>query len=267
MTPMVIKLCECLELNPVPILMSVIVSVNVGATATPLGHTPNLLITGNHYIAKHGVSFLTYTLHMFVGVVLCMIHICIHLRVRFNDIHELRLKEPKEIKNMRREITVWERTAASLSSFTKDSDLVRETLMKKVQILKNKLRKKEFEGVVSTETYIATLDELKHTVSASKLNSFVFCFQFYLKFKKRNIKFTYYISVCHQKQAASHQIWCSTAVCHHLILHSICSPSEPPIPWMVRYYRSTTSFNHIGKVIDNQMKREEKRIPETFFFF
>lgn len=164
MTPMVIKLCECLELNPVPILMSVIVSVNVGATATPLGHTPNLLITGNHYIAKHGVSFLTYTLHMFVGVVLCMIHICVHLRVRYNDIHELRLKEPKEIKNLRREITVWERTAASLSSYTKDSDLVRETLMKKVQILKNKLRKKEFEGVVSTETYIATLDELKHTV-------------------------------------------------------------------------------------------------------
>lgn len=164
MTPMVIKLCECLELNPVPVLMAVICSVNVGATTTPLGHTPNLLITGNHYIARHGVTFLTFTLHTIVGVVLCMIQICIHLRVQYNDIHKLRLKEPKEVKDMRREITVWERTAASLTSYTKDSDLVRETLLKKVQILRAKLKKKEFEGVVSTETYVRTLDELKHTV-------------------------------------------------------------------------------------------------------
>lgn len=164
MTPMVIKLCECLELNPVPVLMAVIVSVNVGATTTPLGHTPNLLITGNSYIAKHGVTFLTFTLHTIFGVILCMIHICIHLRVQYNDIHKLRLKEPKEIKDLRREITVWERTAASLSMYTKDADLVRETLLKKVAILQNKLKKKEFEGVVSTETYARTLDELKHAV-------------------------------------------------------------------------------------------------------
>lgn len=167
MTPMVIKLCECLELNPVPVLMAVCVSVNIGAIGTPLGHTPNLLITGNSYIAKHGVTFLTFTLHTIVGVVLCMIQICIHLRIQYNDIHKLRLKEPKEIKEMRREITVWERTAASLSSYTKDSDLVRETLMKKVDILRNKLKKKELEGVVSSETYARTLDELKHSVRGS----------------------------------------------------------------------------------------------------
>lgn len=164
---MVIKLCECLELNPVPVLMAIIVSVNVGATTTPLGHTPNLLITGNSYIAKHGVSFFTFTLHTIIGVILCMVHICIHLRVQYNDIHTLRLKEPKEIKDLRREITVWERTAASLSSYTKDADLVRATLVKKVDILKNKLKKKEFEGVVSTETYVRTLDELKQIVSAT----------------------------------------------------------------------------------------------------
>ena len=165
MTPITIKLCECLELNPVPVLMALIVNVNVGATATPLGHVPNLMITTNQHIVKHGITFLTYTLHMIVGVILLMIQTCGHLRLYYNDIHKLRLKEPKEIKELRRQIGIWERTARSLSSYTKDADLVRETLWKKVKILKAKLKKKETEGVVSSETYKATLDELKQSVS------------------------------------------------------------------------------------------------------
>lgn len=145
--------------------MALIVNVNVGATATPLGHVPNLMITTNQHIVKHGIIFLTYTLHMIVGVILLMIQTCVHLRLYYNDIHKLRLKEPKEIKELRRQIGIWERTARSLSSYTKDADLVRETLWKKVKILNAKLKKKETEGVVSSETYKATLDELKQSVS------------------------------------------------------------------------------------------------------
>lgn len=37
MTPITIKLCECLGLNPVPILMAVILNGNIGAASTPLG--------------------------------------------------------------------------------------------------------------------------------------------------------------------------------------------------------------------------------------
>lgn len=173
MTPVTIKLCECLELNPVPVLMAIILNVNIGATATPLGHIPNLMITGNNYIAKHGVTFSSYILHMLIGVILLLIQTCLYLHWQYSDIHTLRLKEPKEIKELRREITVWERTAASLTSYTKDSDLVRMTLSKKVKVLKNKLKKKEFEETISTETYKTTLDELKHMVSKSTIPNFV----------------------------------------------------------------------------------------------
>lgn len=165
MTPVTIKLCECLELNPIPILMAIILNVNIGATATPLGHIPNLMITGNHYIAKHGVTFTTYTLHMLTGVILLLIQTCFYLHWQYNDIHSLRLKEPKEVKDMRREITVWERTAASIPSYSKDSDVVRTSLLKKVKVLKSKLKIKEFEETISTETYKTTLDELKQAVS------------------------------------------------------------------------------------------------------
>lgn len=37
MTPITIKLCECLGLNPVPILTAVILNGNIGAASTPLG--------------------------------------------------------------------------------------------------------------------------------------------------------------------------------------------------------------------------------------
>lgn len=183
MTPVTIKLCECLELNPVPILHAIILNVNIGATATPLGHIPNLMITGNQYFAKHGVTFLSYTAHMFVGAAFLLVQTCLYLHWQYRDIHTLRLKEPKEIQELRREITVWERTASSLTSYTKDSDLVRTTLLKKVKILKSKLKKKEFEETISTDTYNTTLDELKHSVSntgrkfefAGVLTMFLFC--------------------------------------------------------------------------------------------
>lgn len=168
MTPITIKLCECLGLNPVPILMAVIVNGNIGAAATPLGHIPNLLITGNPFFAKHGITFLSYTAHMIVGVLFALFQTCLYLRWEFHDVHELRIKEPKEIIDLRREITVWERTAASLSTFTRDSHLVRDTLLKKVKILQIKLKRQESEKAVSTETYKATLEELKQSVNLHK---------------------------------------------------------------------------------------------------
>lgn len=165
MTPVTIKLCECLGLNPVPILMAVILNGNIGAAATPLGHVPNLLITGNDIFSKNGVTFMSYTVHMTVGVVLAFIETCIYFRWVYKDMHELRTKEPQEITDLRREIAVWERTAASLSALTRESQIVRDTLLKKVAILKSKLKKTVPTKSVPSETYKQTLEELQKSVS------------------------------------------------------------------------------------------------------
>lgn len=40
MTPVTIRLCEVLELNPVPVLMMTVIYSNIGGTATPVGDPP-----------------------------------------------------------------------------------------------------------------------------------------------------------------------------------------------------------------------------------
>ncbi|XP_059617540.1 P protein-like isoform X2 [Phlebotomus argentipes] len=163
LAPISIKLCEVVELNPVPILMAIIVHANIGGTLTPIGDPPNVLITTNHYIAKHGVTFLTFTIHMAVGVIIVSIQTMIQLRIKYRKLSDLRLKIPSQIQDLRREIAVWKRAAASLSSYSKDADLVRETLQKKVKILQHQLKKKSTSCGVETAVYKSTMDELQKT--------------------------------------------------------------------------------------------------------
>lgn len=92
-----------------------------------------------------------------------MLQSCIYMRLVFWDVKSLRLWEPKEIKDLRREIRIWQRTAYSLASFSKDVDLVSETLLRKVEILKNKLKKLQA-GIGSKAVYRNTLEGLNNKV-------------------------------------------------------------------------------------------------------
>lgn len=165
MTPVTIKLCECLGLNPIPVLIAVILNGNIGAAATPLGHVPNLLITGNAVFSRNGVTFISYTVHMTIGVILAFLQTCFYLKWVYHDMTELRTREPQEVTDMRREIIIWERTAASLSALTRESQIVRDTLVKKVGILQNKLHRLLSDKSISNETYKQTLEELQRSVS------------------------------------------------------------------------------------------------------
>lgn len=187
MTPVTIKLCECLGLNPIPILMAVILNGNIGAAATPMGHVPNLLITGNPVFSQNGVTFVSYTLHMTIGSILAFIQTCIYFRWIYKDMHEIRTREPQGVTDLRREIVVWERTAASLSTLTRESLIVRDTLIKKVAILQGKLKKIDSEKTVPSETYKQTLEELEKNVNGvyffySHLNVIEFLFCYFVHF-------------------------------------------------------------------------------------
>lgn len=97
---------------------------------------------------------------MSIGVIIVIAQTLIHLRIQFRNTNDLRFKEPKLIKNLRREIRVWERAAASISPFSKNGELVRKTLTKKVKILHHQL-KKALVCAVSAERYASTLEELQ----------------------------------------------------------------------------------------------------------
>ena len=52
MTPVTIRLCEIMELNPVPILTAMVVYSNIGGTITPVGDPPNVIIASNREVQK-----------------------------------------------------------------------------------------------------------------------------------------------------------------------------------------------------------------------
>lgn len=137
---------------------------------TPVGDPPNVIIASNSYIAKSGINFLNFTLHMSIGVILVTFQTYFQLRFMFKSVNDLRFREPKHIQELRHEITVWQRAAATLSSFSKDEDLVRKTLVRKVERLGKLLEKKIVSGSVPTETYEATLEELQAKYPIKNMN-------------------------------------------------------------------------------------------------
>lgn len=57
MTPVSIRLCEVMELNPVPILTAMVVYSNIGGAMTPVGDPPNVIIASNRDV-KNAVSYM-----------------------------------------------------------------------------------------------------------------------------------------------------------------------------------------------------------------
>lgn len=162
---------------------------------TPVGDPPNVIVASNSYVIRsvsltfiscyyqttkihifpfqieylfvitlQGVNFLTFSVHMSVGIIFVMIQTYLQLRYKFRNINDLRFMEPQEIQELRHEIAVWQRAASSLSSYSKDEDLVRETLVKKVNRLKRKLKKTLACGSVPGESYKQTLEDLQRKV-------------------------------------------------------------------------------------------------------
>lgn len=142
MTPITIRLCEVIELNPVPILIAVVMYSNIGGALTPVGDPPNVIIATNKDILEAGVSFGIFTLHMGVGLVMVMVFVHCYLRFTFRNIKCRRQEDPSGVQELKHEIEIWQRTAASLSSYTKDETALKETLSKKVRRLLGDLKRK-----------------------------------------------------------------------------------------------------------------------------
>lgn len=83
MTPITIRLCEVMQLNPVPILTSMLIYSNIGGALTPIGDPPNVLIASNRDVVNAGVDFGTFMAHMSVGVVIALFVVSGQLRFVF----------------------------------------------------------------------------------------------------------------------------------------------------------------------------------------
>ncbi|XP_014365372.2 P protein isoform X2 [Papilio machaon] len=163
MTPVTIRLCEVMQLNPVPVLMSMVIFSNVGGAATPVGDPPNVIIASHPSILHENINFTTFTLHMGAGILLVAAQTYLQLRYMFRDINTLRHTVPRDIQELRQELAVWRRAAASLASYSRDEDIVRRALEKKVQKLHATLQKRESGsgGSKSDPLFCSTLAQMK----------------------------------------------------------------------------------------------------------
>ncbi|KAL7044107.1 hypothetical protein ACKWTF_001787 [Chironomus riparius] len=99
---------------------------------------------------------------MLVGTVIITITTNIHLRLIYNNVNILFIHEPKDVKMLKKNILTWERALRnSISPFSKDADLVRQTLVKKIKGLRQELKRKMSKGVVETTRYRSTLEEME----------------------------------------------------------------------------------------------------------
>lgn len=63
MTPVTIRLCEVTQLNPVPVLTSMVIFSNIAGAVTPVGDPPNVIIASNKdVVAAVRVQALTFYL-------------------------------------------------------------------------------------------------------------------------------------------------------------------------------------------------------------
>lgn len=164
MSPVTIRLCEVMELDPVPILMLMAIYSNVGGTATPVGDPPNVIVVSNKAVAQSGIHFMNFTAHMGLGILLIFIQTSLQVRYIFRDTNNLRLAVPKDIQDLTRQITIWQRAMDSLPHLSQDVHIVRERLERKIQKLSRILRslkKSAHKRACPKDTFQSTLTELK----------------------------------------------------------------------------------------------------------
>lgn len=160
---------------------------------------------------------------MAVGIIFVMIQTYIQIRFIYRNMDDLRFSEPRGIQELRQELGVWQRAAASLCSYTRDEDLVRETLLKKANYLERLLKKRLATGKLPVDTYNTTLKELQDKVISFKLFSLNFQQQFLLDFSDL---------VSYSKQESTHQVCDRTYIYHNILLPSCGSRNSKIVDWL-----------------------------------
>nr|XP_020011287.1 P protein isoform X1 [Castor canadensis] len=169
-TPVTIRLCEVLNLDPRQVLIAEVIFTNIGGAATAIGDPPNVIIVSNRELRKMGLDFAGFTAHMFIGICLVLLVSFPLLRLLYWN-KKLYNKEPIEIVELKHEIHVWRLTAQRISPASREETAVRDLLLGKVLALEHLLARRlhTFHRQISQEdkNWETNIQELqkKHRIS------------------------------------------------------------------------------------------------------
>ncbi|XP_052520768.1 P protein [Tympanuchus pallidicinctus] len=140
-TPVTIRLCEVLNLDPRHVLIAEVIFTNIGGAATAVGDPPNVIIVSKQELRRQGLDFAAFTGHMFIGICLVVLVSFPFLGLLYWN-KKLYNKEPSEIVELKHEIYVWRLTAQRINPASREETAVKCLLMQKVLTLEILLRKK-----------------------------------------------------------------------------------------------------------------------------
>ncbi|KAG4073046.1 hypothetical protein HA402_009465 [Bradysia odoriphaga] len=142
MTPVIIRICEVTNLNPVQVLTIMILAVNIGSTASPVGNPPNVMIINHAFIKESGIGFLDFVLHIMPGVLILTVQSFMHIRYfTFRQIATLQNAEPVEVSTIKHELKMWQNTERSISAISKFDDISRSVIRSRVLLLNEALER------------------------------------------------------------------------------------------------------------------------------
>lgn len=110
------------------------------------------------------VDFLTFTIHMSLGIVFVMIQTYVQLRLKYRSINDLRSNEPQDVQNLRNEIESWKRAASSLNLCPGEENILHETMQKRIAHFRHELEEKLRTGKIPVDVYQRTLHDLQEKV-------------------------------------------------------------------------------------------------------
>ena len=124
----------------VQVLIVTVAFSNIGGAATAIGDPPNVLIASDPGLIEGGITFLNFTGHMSLCVILVFFVCGIYIRIALRHITES--PDDRELNELKHEIIIWNRTLRGLGNFTREEAVVKEIISIKIDELRDKYEEK-----------------------------------------------------------------------------------------------------------------------------
>jgi Na+/H+ antiporter NhaD/arsenite permease-like protein len=144
LTPVTVRLCQVLNLEPTNILIAEVMFSNIGGTATAVGDPPNVIIVSSRGIRAQNITFSIFTLHLSIGIMFCMIAGYITLRLMYRNLR-LQNTDSLEVSELKYESEVWRMTAARVPAMSAEENTVRELLLQKAKAVEEEIERRKIE--------------------------------------------------------------------------------------------------------------------------
>eukprot|EP01087_Luapelamoeba_hula_P023709 TRINITY_DN877_c0_g1_i1.p1 TRINITY_DN877_c0_g1~~TRINITY_DN877_c0_g1_i1.p1 ORF type:complete len:517 (+),score=89.91 TRINITY_DN877_c0_g1_i1:306-1856(+) len=172
LTPVTIRLCKVIDLDPIPLILAEVVFCNIGGTATAIGDPPNIIIVNDPKIVASGqIDFGNFMLHMAPGIVACMIAGLVALKFMYRKKLQ---RMPSQLKT--RELDIWRRTAERMRVHDSEEEaLVKTKLLDYVKQLELEIEVEQLESEKDSEVGMIDISELEAKYPITDMPLFIKC--------------------------------------------------------------------------------------------